>query len=70
MDKGQEFEWAEAQKIAISKDLVAAANQQLEFLAAVDRQRFLYEGPLLERAIHRYMDLIWNIKLLLDLFCG
>ncbi|XP_020272734.1 glycine-rich domain-containing protein 1 [Asparagus officinalis] len=54
MDKGQEFEWAEAQKIAISEDLVAAAKQQLEFLAAVDRQRFLYEGPLLERAIHRY----------------
>ncbi|KAM0953049.1 putative Glycine-rich domain-containing protein [Dioscorea sansibarensis] len=54
MDKNQEIEWLEAQKITISEDLVATAKQQLEFLAAVDRRRCLYDGPVLERAIHRY----------------
>ncbi|KAH7848071.1 hypothetical protein Vadar_033476 [Vaccinium darrowii] len=54
MEKEQELEWAEAQKIGISIDLVAAAKQQLKFLAAVDRSRWLYEGPALERAIYRY----------------
>ncbi|XP_020586953.1 glycine-rich domain-containing protein 1-like [Phalaenopsis equestris] len=54
MEREQEAEWLEAQKILISLDLVAAAKQQLEFLAAVDRNRFLYDGPLLQRAIHRY----------------
>lgn len=54
MDKKQESEWAEAQMIGISGDLVASAKRQLEFLAAVDRRRFLYDGPLLERAIYRY----------------
>ncbi|KAK6923876.1 Glycine-rich domain-containing protein-like, partial [Dillenia turbinata] len=50
----QELEWIEAQKIEISKDLVAAAKQQLLFLATVDRNRWLYEGPGLQRAIYRY----------------
>ncbi|KAH7656517.1 Glycine-rich domain-containing protein-like protein [Dioscorea alata] len=54
MDKNQEIEWLEAQKITISEDLVATAKQQLEFLAEVDRRRCLYDGPVLERAIHRY----------------
>ncbi|XP_020673788.1 glycine-rich domain-containing protein 1-like [Dendrobium catenatum] len=54
MEMEQESEWLEAQKIVVSVDLVAAAKQQLEFLAAIDRSRFLYEGPLLQRAIHRY----------------
>ncbi|ESR39448.1 hypothetical protein CICLE_v10024875mg [Citrus x clementina] len=55
MAKEQEFEWAEAQEIEISvDDLVAAAKQQLQFLAAVDRNRWLYEGPTLQRAIYRY----------------
>ncbi|KAG5528146.1 hypothetical protein RHGRI_028924 [Rhododendron griersonianum] len=54
MEKEQELEWAEAQKIGITIDLVAAAKQQLKFLAAVDRNRWLYEGPALERAIYRY----------------
>lgn len=54
MEKEQEFEWAEAQEIEISvDDLVAAAKQQLQFLAAVDRNRWLYEGPALQRAIYR-----------------
>lgn len=54
MAKEQEFEWAEAQEIEISvDDLVAAAKQQLQFLAAVDRNRWLYEGPTLQRAIYR-----------------
>lgn len=59
MDKNQEIEWLEAQKINISEDLVAAAKQQLEFLAAVDRRRCLYDGPVLERAIHRYINPCW-----------
>ncbi|KAA8538218.1 hypothetical protein F0562_027959 [Nyssa sinensis] len=54
MEQHQELEWAEAQKIAISEDLVAAAKQQLQFLAAVDRNRLLYDGPTLDRAIYRY----------------
>ncbi|XP_058186107.1 glycine-rich domain-containing protein 1-like isoform X2 [Rhododendron vialii] len=54
MEKEQELEWAEAQKIGITVDLVAAAKRQLKFLAAVDRNRWLYEGPALERAIYRY----------------
>lgn len=54
MEPQQEFEWIEAQKIAVGVDLVAVAKQQLQFLAAVDRNRHLYEGPALERAISRY----------------
>ena len=53
MEVKQEFEWNEAQKIVISVDLVAAAKLQLQFLAAVDRNRYLYEGPTLEWAIYR-----------------
>lgn len=53
MEMEQELEWIEAQKIVISEDLVAAAKQQLQFLAAVDRNRWLYEGPALQRAIYR-----------------
>ncbi|KAE9596954.1 hypothetical protein Lal_00007883 [Lupinus albus] len=54
MEPQQELEWMEAQKIAISVDLVAVAKKQLEFLAAVDRNRHLYDGLALERAIYRY----------------
>ncbi|KAF8051077.1 hypothetical protein N665_1805s0007 [Sinapis alba] len=56
MDKemDEELEWLEAQKIEISVDLFSAAKQQLQFLGAVDRNRWLYDGPALERAIYRY----------------
>ncbi|GLT60559.1 hypothetical protein SLA2020_333210 [Shorea laevis] len=54
MEKQQEQEWAEAQKITVTVDLVAAAKQQLRFLAEVDRNRDLYDGAGLDRAIHRY----------------
>ncbi|KAG2696055.1 hypothetical protein I3760_07G041000 [Carya illinoinensis] len=54
MEVEQEFEWNEAQKIEINVDLVAAAKRHLQFLAAVDRNRCLYDGPALERAIYRY----------------
>lgn len=54
METKQQVEWAEAQKIVICKDLVAAAKQQLQFLAVVDRNRHLYEGPALYKAIYRY----------------
>ena len=53
MEPQQEFEWMEAQKIAVSVDLEAAAKKQLQFLAAVDRSRHLYDGSALERAIYR-----------------
>ncbi|CAH8382219.1 unnamed protein product [Eruca vesicaria subsp. sativa] len=53
-EMNQKQEWLEAQKIEISVDLFAAAKQQLQFLAAVDRNRCLYAGPALERAIYRY----------------
>lgn len=54
MEPHQELEWMEAQKIAISVDLVDVAKKQLHFLAAVDRNRHLYDGLALERAIYRY----------------
>lgn len=53
MEMEPELEWIEAQKIGISVDLVAVAKRQLKFLAAVDRNRCLYEGPVLDRAIYR-----------------
>ncbi|GLU13370.1 hypothetical protein SLE2022_300080 [Rubroshorea leprosula] len=54
LEREQQLEWIEAQKIEISTDLVAAAKQQLKFLQAVDRNRWLYDGPALQRAIYRY----------------
>nr|XP_017218219.1 PREDICTED: glycine-rich domain-containing protein 1-like isoform X1 [Daucus carota subsp. sativus]XP_017218220.1 PREDICTED: glycine-rich domain-containing protein 1-like isoform X1 [Daucus carota subsp. sativus] len=54
MEKNQEIEWSKAQQIVISEDLVATAKQQLLFLAAVDRNRWLYKGPALQRSIYRY----------------
>ncbi|KAL6225041.1 hypothetical protein ACLB2K_003893 [Fragaria x ananassa] len=54
MEKEQELEWSKAQSIGISVDLVTTAKQQLQFLAAVDRNRYLYEGKALQRAIYRY----------------
>ncbi|KAL0308210.1 UNVERIFIED_CONTAM: Glycine-rich domain-containing protein 1 [Sesamum angustifolium] len=64
MEREQESEWEEAQSIEINVDLVSAAKRQLKFLADVDRNRWLYEGPGLDRAIYRQeLDLItalWN----------
>ncbi|KAI4330722.1 hypothetical protein MLD38_028981 [Melastoma candidum] len=51
------MEWAKAQQIEVNVDLVAAAKRQLVFLAAVDRNRCLYDGPVLRRAIYRYNSL-------------
>ncbi|KAK9061940.1 hypothetical protein SSX86_019124 [Deinandra increscens subsp. villosa] len=51
---GQESEWNAAQSIKISEDLVAAAKLQLQFLAAVDRNRWLYEDQTLQWVIYRY----------------
>ena len=53
----QEREWAEAQKIGVSIDLVEAAKTHLKFLAVVDKNRFLYEDQPLQRAIYRYISL-------------
>ncbi|XP_074275365.1 glycine-rich domain-containing protein 1-like [Silene latifolia] len=55
MEKMQKKEWAEAQKIVVSVDLVEAAKKQLKFLAAVDRNRYLHEEDhALKWAIYRY----------------
>ncbi|CAF2081829.1 hypothetical protein IGI04_021503 [Brassica rapa subsp. trilocularis] len=50
----QNLEWLEAQKIEISIDLIAEAKKHLQFLGVVDRNRWLYDGPALKRAIYRY----------------
>ncbi|EYU44555.1 hypothetical protein MIMGU_mgv1a0014981mg, partial [Erythranthe guttata] len=54
MEMEQELEWKAAQSTEINVDLVSAAIRQLKFLMAVDRKRWLYEGPGLDRAIYRY----------------
>ncbi|XP_073151115.1 glycine-rich domain-containing protein 1-like [Henckelia pumila] len=54
MDVEQELEWKAAQSTAISVQLVPAAKRHLKFLATVDRNRWLYQSPGLERAIYRY----------------
>lgn len=53
MEKEQNAEWIEAQKIIISEDLAAAAVQQLHFLSAVDQHGHLYDGSILDHAIYR-----------------
>ncbi|CAN8288612.1 unnamed protein product, partial [Cochlearia groenlandica] len=50
----QSLEWFESQKIEISIDLLAATKQHLHFLGVVDKNQWLFDGPLLERAIYRY----------------
>ena len=54
MDIEQESAWNVAQNIVISEDLVAAAKHHLQFLAAVDRKRWLYQPRPLHWAIYRY----------------
>ncbi|CAN8283927.1 unnamed protein product [Cochlearia groenlandica] len=49
-----EVEWLESQRIDTSVDLISAAKQQIRFLGAVDRNRWLYEGHALDKAIYRY----------------
>ncbi|CAH1421329.1 unnamed protein product [Lactuca virosa] len=53
MDTAHDSEWNAAQSIFISEDLLAAAKLQLQFLAVVDRNRWLYEGQTLQWAIYR-----------------
>ncbi|KAL0450087.1 UNVERIFIED_CONTAM: Glycine-rich domain-containing protein 1 [Sesamum latifolium] len=70
MEREQELEWEEAQSTEISVDLVSAAKTQLKFLAAVDRNRWLYEGPGLDRAIYRQeLDLITALRSFCALGC-
>ncbi|CAN4083108.1 unnamed protein product [Withania somnifera] len=54
MEVEQQLEWNKAQNIVINVDLVGAGKQHLEFLAAVDRNRWLNEHPALDKAIYRY----------------
>ncbi|KZV58438.1 hypothetical protein F511_22122 [Dorcoceras hygrometricum] len=52
MEVEQELEWKAAQTTAISVQLVPAAKRQLKFLAAIDRNRWLYNAcwlPLLAK---------------------
>ncbi|KAL2939093.1 Glycine-rich domain-containing protein 2 [Bienertia sinuspersici] len=53
MGKEQEREWAEAQKIAVSVDLVAAAQNQLKFLASVDRNRYFLANYVLSQVRYK-----------------
>ena len=63
MDGEQAARWAAAQEgVPVGADLVAAALRQLQFLAAVDRRRWLYEAPLLDRAIRRFGSLFAENK--------
>lgn len=55
MDKWNDPEWAKAQKINISSDLITATKKHLKFLEAVDDNGKLYNGRVLERAIFRYI---------------
>jgi hypothetical protein len=57
MDGEQASNWAAAQGIGVGEDLIPAALRHQDFLEAVDRRRWLYEGPLLDRAIRRYRRL-------------
>ncbi|CAB4267367.1 unnamed protein product [Prunus armeniaca] len=66
MERKQELEWSEAQKIVISRDLVAAAKQQLQFLAVVDRNRHLYDSPALYKAINRYKYAEFQVRYVID----
>ncbi|KAL8143018.1 hypothetical protein V2J09_016050 [Rumex salicifolius] len=54
MEIAQEREWAEAQKVVLSVDMVSAAKRHLRFLAAVDQTGHLYDGPVLRKALRRY----------------
>ena len=46
MDEEQAARWATAQReVEVGAELVSAAQRQLLFLAAVDRRRWIYEGP-------------------------
>ncbi|KAL6571875.1 hypothetical protein OROHE_002744 [Orobanche hederae] len=65
MEIEQELEWKAAQSTKISVDLVTdqcrscyCSKTKLKFLAAIDRSRWLYEGPGLDRAIYRY-NVFW-----------
>ena len=55
MEKEQELEWLETQKIVISEDLVGIAKKmQLQSLAIVDKHGCLYDGPTLQITIYWY----------------
>ncbi|CAH1429624.1 unnamed protein product, partial [Lactuca virosa] len=54
METEQESKWNAAQSIFISEDLLTADKLQLQFLAVVDRNRWLYQGHTLQWAIYRY----------------
>ncbi|XP_052627239.1 protein FAR-RED IMPAIRED RESPONSE 1-like [Lactuca sativa] len=53
MDAEHEYEWNATQSIFISEDLLSADKLQLQFLAVVDRNRWLYQGQTLQWAIYR-----------------
>lgn len=56
MEKREDPEWVEAQKIVITTDLVNAAKKHLKFLKVVDQNGKLYDGRVLQQAIFRYNE--------------
>ncbi|KAD4586251.1 hypothetical protein R6Q59_035404 [Mikania micrantha] len=54
MEKWEDPEWVEAQKIVVTTDLVTATKKHLKFLKAVYENSELYNGRVLEQAIFRY----------------
>lgn len=57
MNKQQQSAWDAAQMIDFScGDLVKPIKQHIAFLAAIDKRRALQtDGPVLERAVERYL---------------
>eukprot|EP00250_Pteridium_aquilinum_P017833 c23794_g1_i1 orf=101-2452(+) len=54
-EEQQQKHWKSAQSVGLGLDLIAAAQSQLRFLAAVHHHpHHLYHGPALRRAIRRY----------------
>ncbi|KAI3758416.1 hypothetical protein L6452_05977 [Arctium lappa] len=54
MEKLEDLEWIEAQKMVINIDLIAATKKHLQFLEAINDNGKLYNGLVLERAVFRY----------------
>ncbi|KAI3825357.1 hypothetical protein L1987_06840 [Smallanthus sonchifolius] len=54
MEKREDLEWIEAQKIVITTNLVTATKKHLQFLKVIHENGKLYDGRMLERAIYRY----------------
>ena len=61
MNEAQVRAWLDAQALPITIDLGAAANEELLMLQEVDRLQCLYEGPVVVRAIERYIGIVFRV---------